>query len=95
MSNEVYSEVSVICFVLQLVKCMLLQAVQRGCGVSLLGDCHKASGCGPGHPVLGGPAGAGVWTRWPLELPSDLNHSVVLKTYWKLIEQYCRELKQL
>ena len=41
----------------------LAQVAQRGCGVSVLGDTQKPSGCGPGQPALGDTAGAGAWSR--------------------------------
>lgn len=34
----------------------LTQIDQEGCRVSILGDIEKASGHGPGQPVLSGPA---------------------------------------
>ena len=37
----------------------LAQAVQRLCSL-FLEDLQKLPGCGPGHPALGVPAGAGV-----------------------------------
>lgn len=50
-------------------------------GISLLGDIQKPSGQCPGQPALGIPTWAGGWTRWPPEVPSNLNHSVILWSY--------------
>lgn len=38
--------------------------------------CSKAPERGAGQPALGGPAWAGGGTRWPPEVPANLNHSV-------------------
>lgn len=50
-------------------------------GISLLGDIQKPSGHCPGQPAQGIPTWAGGWTRWPPEIPSNLNHSVILWSY--------------
>lgn len=36
----------------------------------------KSLGHGPGQPAIGGPAWAEGWTRWPPEVPSNINHSM-------------------
>jgi len=46
------------------------QAAQGGCGVSS-GDIQDLPGQGPLQPAIGNPASAGVWTRWPTEVPSQ------------------------
>jgi len=40
----------------------LVQVAQGGCMISIVGDI-KLSRDGPQQPALGGPAGAGGWTR--------------------------------
>ena len=55
-------------FHLNLRKCFFtgdgaLAQVARGHCVIILGDIKKLSRHGPGQPALGGPAGAGGWTR--------------------------------
>lgn len=47
---------------------------QRGCGFSVLGGIEKLTG------LIGGQLAPGDWTRWPPEIPSSLNHSVI---HWK------------
>ena len=42
----------------------LAQAAQRLWGL-LLGDLPEPPGCGPGHPALGVPAGAGAGAEGP------------------------------
>jgi len=44
----------------------LAQAAQRLWGL-LLGDLPKMPGCGPGHPALGVPDGAGLGPEGPFE----------------------------
>lgn len=56
-------------------------AVQGGCRVFPLGDVQKLPGCGAGQP-LGVPAQVGGWTRWPLEVPANLRHSVIISWPW-------------
>jgi len=52
---------------------VLEQVAQRGCR-----DMEKLSGHGPGQLAIGGLAGAGGWTKWLPEVPSNLHHSVTL-----------------
>jgi len=56
----------------------LEQAAQGGCGVSFSGDVWDPPGCGPVQPAVGDPALAGGWTRWPTEVHSGPEHSVIL-----------------
>ena len=56
----------------------LAQVAQEGFGVSHLGDTRMPSGRGPGQLAVGGPARGGAWTRWTLEVPSNLSHGVLL-----------------
>lgn len=45
----------------------------------LLGGIHKLSNT-PGQAALGGPAGTGGdWARWPGQVPSKLNHAVIVQ----------------
>ena len=60
----------------------LAQVPQRHCGV-FLQDTQKASGHGPGQLALVGPAKAG---EWPLEVPSNLNHSLILQRLFSLLQ---------
>ena len=57
----------------------LAQTAQGVCGISTLGVIQKLSEHGPGQQGLGGPAWAGVWTRLPPEVASNLNNSVSLR----------------
>ncbi|CAM9654014.1 unnamed protein product, partial [Bubo scandiacus] len=50
------------------------QAVQRGCGVYILGDIQTLSGDSPGEPALGEPASAGGVR------PDDLQRSLPTPT---------------
>ena len=63
----------------------LEQAAQGGCGVSFSGDIQELPGCGPVKPDVGDPASAGGWTRWPTEVPSNPEHSVILWLCWIVI----------
>lgn len=56
----------------------LAQIVRTSCGISILGDIHELSGHIPGQPVLSDPACTCIWTRWPSEVPFNLNHSGIL-----------------
>lgn len=40
------------------------------------------SGWGPGQYTLGGSDWAEGWTRWPPDIPSNLNHSTILCLFW-------------
>lgn len=59
-----------------MVRVTLAWAAQGGSGVSSLRDTQSLPGHGPGPPPLDGQAGAGGWTRWPPEIPSNLNHTL-------------------
>ena len=60
----------------------LEQAARGGCGVSFSGDIQHPPGQGPLQPALGDPALAGDWTGWPIEVPSNPYHSVILWRAW-------------
>lgn len=57
---------------------VLGQVAQEGHGISLSGDVQKLFGSSPQQSALGGPDWMGCWTRWPPEVSSNLNHSVIL-----------------
>lgn len=59
-----------------------LLSARAGC---VSDDLPKLPGHSPGQPAGGGPARTGGWTRWPPEVPSHLNHSVIL---WGTEKQY-------
>lgn len=44
----------------------------------LLGDVQKLDGHIPGQPSSGGPPGAGILDQRPPDIPSNLDHSVIL-----------------
>ena len=56
----------------------LEQAAQGGCGFSFSGDIQDPPEWGPMQPAVGDPASAEGWTRWPTEVPSNPEHSVIL-----------------
>lgn len=53
--------------------------------VSILGDIKKPSGCAPGQMTLDGPA-------WPPEVPSSINHSLILRFQWGKIISFSSNL---
>lgn len=63
-----------------------MNAVRRGCGVSIFVDIQKSSGHVPGQWGLGAPASAGGLDKQPPEVPSNLHHSVILWNKRKISE---------
>lgn len=61
----------------------MTQVAWKVCGVSFLGDIQKSRGHGAGHAALNGLADTG-WTTWVLEIPSNLNYSMILKIHFTL-----------
>lgn len=62
----------------------LAQIARRGYGVLFLDDLQKLSGHGPMQPALGVQLRQEGWTRWPLEVPYNLNRSVILTSPHRL-----------
>lgn len=57
---------------------VLEQVTRRGCWVFILGDTQKTSGHDPAQPRLSVALPEwGGWTRWPSEVHSKLNQSVI------------------
>ena len=46
--------------------------------IFLSGDIQDPPRRGPVQPAVGDPVSAGDWTRWPTEVPSNPEHSVIL-----------------
>lgn len=56
----------------------LALVAQNDDGVSICGDSQKTNWT----TILGVSAWAGGWSRWPSEIPSKLNHSVILSSFF-------------
>lgn len=55
----------------------LAKVAKKGCGVSSLGAIQNLTARGPEQPALPGPLSAGGRTRWPPEVSSNLDDSVI------------------
>lgn len=64
----------------------LVQVARRGCVVSFPVNIQKPSGHVPGLLALGDPAWAERWTRWCLEIPSNLDYSVIIQSFIKVVQ---------
>lgn len=59
---------------------------QRGCRFSIFGNNQKLTACCAKQSSPSESNWAESWTRWPPEVPSNLNHSLIPK-YWNYIRK--------
>lgn len=64
----------------------LAQSAQRICEVSLLGDVKNLSRCDPRQSTQ-----EGGWIRWPPDVPSNFNLSVVLFMWFTKVKKELKE----